>query len=142
MRATPLVTATDEILGTHSQEAVTIYRRLAEEPSMWPLRPWITRLHRPFITDFTSFDRPWRLLATHVPDLQVRQLAFTAGYLAVGHTPGVRQMRKPYDKQAKQSLTERTVRKYTRGQPRHWEAGKAVSDCDRVACATPACRGR
>jgi demethylmenaquinone methyltransferase/2-methoxy-6-polyprenyl-1,4-benzoquinol methylase len=62
---------------------------------MWPLRPWAIRLHRPFITDFAGFDRPWRLLATHVPDLQVRELAFTAGYLAVGHTPGVRQMRKP-----------------------------------------------
>ncbi len=40
------------------------------------------------ITDFTGFDQPWRLLAEHVPDLQVRELAFTSGYLAVGHTPG------------------------------------------------------
>jgi hypothetical protein len=54
---------------------------------MWPMRPWVTHLHRPFITDFTGFDRPWRLLAAHAPDLQVRDLAFTAGYLAVGHTP-------------------------------------------------------
>ena len=53
---------------------------------MWPLRPWVIRLHRPFITDFTGFDRPWRLLAEHVPDLQVRELAFSAGYLAVGRT--------------------------------------------------------
>jgi hypothetical protein len=29
----------------------------------------------------------------------VRELAFTAGYLAVGHTPGVPQMRKAYDEQ-------------------------------------------
>jgi len=62
---------------------------------MWPLRPWVIRLHRPFITDFTGFDRPWRLLAEHVPDLQVRELACTGGYLAVGHIPAVRQMRKP-----------------------------------------------
>ena len=62
---------------------------------MWPLRPWVIRLHQPFITDFTGFDRPWRLLAKHLPDLQVRELAFTAGYLAVGHTPAVPQMRKP-----------------------------------------------
>jgi demethylmenaquinone methyltransferase/2-methoxy-6-polyprenyl-1,4-benzoquinol methylase len=61
-------------------------------PWMWPLRPWVTRLHRPFITDFTGFDRPWRLLAKYVPDLQVRELACTGGYLAVGHTPGVRQV--------------------------------------------------
>jgi len=60
---------------------------------MWPLRPWVTRLHRPFITDFTGFDQPWHLLAKHVPDLQVRELAFTSGYLAVGHTPAVRQMK-------------------------------------------------
>jgi SAM-dependent methyltransferase len=57
---------------------------------VWPLRPWVTRLHRPFIADFTGFDRPWRLLAEHVPDLQVRELTFTAGYLAVGHTPAAR----------------------------------------------------
>jgi hypothetical protein len=49
----------------------------------------VTRLHRPFIADFTGFDRPWRLLAEHVPDLQVRELTFTAGYLAVGHTPAL-----------------------------------------------------
>jgi demethylmenaquinone methyltransferase/2-methoxy-6-polyprenyl-1,4-benzoquinol methylase len=70
---------------------------------MWPLRPWVTRLHQPFITDFTGFDQPWRLLAKHLPDLQVRELAFTAGYLAVGHTPAVPQMRKPYDEQTKHS---------------------------------------
>jgi hypothetical protein len=82
---------------------------------MWPLRPWVIRLHRPFITDFTGFDRPWRLLAKHVPDLQVRELAFTAGYLAVGYTPGVRQMRKPMTNKAKQSLTKRAMRKHARG---------------------------
>jgi len=59
---------------------------------MWSLQPWVTGLHRPFITDFTGFDQPWRLLATHVPDLQVHELAFTTGYLAVGHSPAVRQM--------------------------------------------------
>jgi SAM-dependent methyltransferase len=84
-------------------------------PWMWPLRPWVIRLHRPFITDFTGFDRPWRLLAKHVPDLQVRELAFTAGYLAVGYTPGVRQMRKPMTNKAKQSLTKRAMRKHARG---------------------------
>ena len=57
---------------------------------MWPLRAWVAKLHAPFITDFTGFDQPWRLLAELVPDLQVRELAFGAGYLAVGRTPGDR----------------------------------------------------
>jgi SAM-dependent methyltransferase len=56
-------------------------------PFLWPLRPWVTHLHAPFITDFTGFDKPWRLLAELVPDLTVRELAFGAGYIAVGHTP-------------------------------------------------------
>ena len=34
---------------------------------MWPLRAWVIHLHRPFITDFAGFDRPWRLLAKHCP---------------------------------------------------------------------------
>ena len=54
-------------------------------PWMWPLRAWVTQLHAPFINDFTGFDKPWRQLARHVPDLQVRELAFGAGYLALGH---------------------------------------------------------
>jgi SAM-dependent methyltransferase len=55
-------------------------------PWMWPLRPWVEVLHAPYITDFTGFDRPWNRLATYVPDLQVHELAFGAGYIAVGHT--------------------------------------------------------
>ena len=57
-------------------------------PWMWPLRAWVTQLHAPFINDFTGFDQPWRLLARYVPDLQVRELAFGAGYLALGHADG------------------------------------------------------
>ena len=55
---------------------------------MWPLRAWVTHLHTPFITDFTGFDKPWRQLARYVPDLRVQELAFGAGYLAVGHAAG------------------------------------------------------
>ena len=54
-------------------------------PWMWPLRAWVAELHAPFITDFTGFDRPWRQLAGYVPDLRVHELAFGAGYLALGH---------------------------------------------------------
>jgi hypothetical protein len=44
-------------------------------------------LHVPFATDFSEFDRPWRLLAELAPDLRVHELAFGAGYLALGRTP-------------------------------------------------------
>jgi hypothetical protein len=56
-------------------------------PWMWPYRAWAADLHAPFITDFTGFDKPWRLLAEFVPDLHVRELAFGAGYIALGHAP-------------------------------------------------------
>jgi hypothetical protein len=56
-------------------------------PWLWPWRTWVADLHAPFISDFTGFDQPWRLLAEFVPDLHVRELAFGAGYIALGHTP-------------------------------------------------------
>ncbi|MGS0688664.1 class I SAM-dependent methyltransferase [Nakamurella sp. GG22] len=56
-------------------------------PWMWPLRMWVSDLHAPFISSFDGFDRPWRVLAQFVPDLRVQELAYGAGYLAVGHTP-------------------------------------------------------
>jgi len=55
-------------------------------PWRWPLRAWVADLHAPFITDFTGFDQPWRLLADYVPDLHVQQLGAGTGYLAYGHT--------------------------------------------------------
>jgi hypothetical protein len=54
---------------------------------LWRLRAWVVGLHPPFVADFTGFDRPWRLLAGLVPDLRVRELAFGAGYLALGRAP-------------------------------------------------------
>ena len=59
-------------------------------PPTWNvvLRAWVTDLHRPFISDFTGFDRPWRMLAGFVPDLHVTELGAGAGYLAVGHARG------------------------------------------------------
>jgi demethylmenaquinone methyltransferase/2-methoxy-6-polyprenyl-1,4-benzoquinol methylase len=56
-------------------------------PWLWPLRPWVANLHAPFITDFAGFDRPWRELAVHVPELRIHQLGAGTGYLAHGHTP-------------------------------------------------------
>jgi len=59
-------------------------------PPSWNvvLRAWVADLHAPFISDFTGFDQPWRLLAGFVPDLQVTELGAGGGYLAVGHTRG------------------------------------------------------
>ena len=56
-------------------------------PWLWPLGPWVADLHAPFITDFTGFDRPWRTLAYHVPDLRVQHVGAGTGYLAYGRTP-------------------------------------------------------
>ena len=56
-------------------------------PLLRPLRGWVTAMHAPFVADFTGFDKPWRLLAEFVPDLRVHELAFGAGYLALGHHP-------------------------------------------------------
>jgi SAM-dependent methyltransferase len=52
----------------------------------WPLSAWVANLHAPFITDFAGFDRPWRAMLEFAPDLQVRELGFGAGYIAVGHS--------------------------------------------------------
>ena len=56
-------------------------------PWLWSFRQLVADLHAPFITDFTGFDKPWRLLAEYVPDLRVQQIASGAGYLAIGHAP-------------------------------------------------------
>jgi ubiquinone/menaquinone biosynthesis C-methylase UbiE len=61
-----------------------------KRPPTWNvvLRAWVADLHAPFISDFTGFDQPWRLLAGHVLDLQVTELGAGGGYLAVGHSCG------------------------------------------------------
>ena len=52
----------------------------------------MTALHAPFVTDFTGFDRPWRLLAQFVPDLRIHQLACTTDRI-----PHARSRREPLD---------------------------------------------
>ena len=53
--------------------------------------PWLTGLnvvtalvHRPYVGSFAGFDEPWAVLLRFVPELQVTELAFGAGYAAVG----------------------------------------------------------
>ena len=43
-------------------------------------------LHRPFVTTFEGFDRPWSHLARLVPDLKVEECFFGGGYIAEGST--------------------------------------------------------
>jgi demethylmenaquinone methyltransferase/2-methoxy-6-polyprenyl-1,4-benzoquinol methylase len=79
---------------THIFEHLRPGAAVAATGGKWPppwnvaLRAWVADLHAPFIHDFTGFDRPWRLLAGFVPDLQVTELGSGAGYLAVGHARG------------------------------------------------------
>ena len=50
------------------------------------------QVHRPFVTTFEGFDRPWSHLARLIPDLQVEECFFGGGYIArgsrVGHAGG------------------------------------------------------
>ena len=44
--------------------------------------------HRPYVGSFVGFDKPWRVLMQSVPQLQVTEMAFGAGYAAVGQIRG------------------------------------------------------
>ena len=44
--------------------------------------------HRPYVGSFVGFDKPWTVLTQFVPQLQVTELAFGAGYAAVGQIRG------------------------------------------------------
>jgi SAM-dependent methyltransferase len=53
--------------------------------------PWLFGLnvvtalaHRPYVASFAGFDAPWRVLMQFIPQLQVTEMAFGAGYAAVG----------------------------------------------------------
>jgi len=64
--------------------------RVAAAGAKWA--PWwrlpvnlaVWRISRPYITTFEGFDRPWSHLERYVPDLQVRETAFGAVYIAWG----------------------------------------------------------
>lgn len=55
-------------------------------PAPWlaPFSALVIAVHAPFVRDFTGFDCPWRYLAELVDDLRVTEVAFGAGYLAMG----------------------------------------------------------
>jgi len=51
---------------------------------MVSLDPLTYAIHRPYVRSFAGFDRPWRLLEPLLEDLKVTEVAFGAGYLALG----------------------------------------------------------
>ncbi len=57
------------------------------DPWLAALSAWVAAVHAPFVRDFTGFDCPWRRLAGLVDDLRVTEVAFGAGYLALGRAP-------------------------------------------------------
>jgi ubiquinone/menaquinone biosynthesis C-methylase UbiE len=44
--------------------------------------------HRPYVNSFVGFDKPWSVLMQFVPQLQVTEMAFGAGYAAAGRVRG------------------------------------------------------
>jgi SAM-dependent methyltransferase len=70
-------------------------------PWMVALNLQIRALHEPYVRSFAGFDRPWRHLERWLDGFQVVDVAFGAGYLAVGRvraTPTRREaaMRRPH----------------------------------------------
>ena len=57
-------------------------------PLLIAVNSMIRALHAPYVRDFAGFDRPWRHLEQLVEDVQVREMAFGAGYVMTGHRPG------------------------------------------------------
>lgn len=56
-------------------------------PLLVAVNSMIRALHAPYVRDFAGFDRPWRHLEQLVEDVQVREMAFGAGYVMTGHRP-------------------------------------------------------
>lgn len=55
-------------------------------PPSWnvPLTAFVAALHAPYVRNMAGFDRPWQLLEKYVDDLAVTEVAFGAGYRAIG----------------------------------------------------------
>jgi demethylmenaquinone methyltransferase/2-methoxy-6-polyprenyl-1,4-benzoquinol methylase len=55
---------------------------------LYPLRLYRLLKARPYVTTFRGLDRPWALLARHVPDLRVEPVMLGTNYLACGSLAG------------------------------------------------------
>jgi ubiquinone/menaquinone biosynthesis C-methylase UbiE len=56
-------------------------------PWLVPLNLQIMALHRPYVTSFEGFDRPWSFLVDLVEEFALSELAFGSGYVATGRVP-------------------------------------------------------
>jgi SAM-dependent methyltransferase len=51
------------------------------------LNTMVAAMHAPFVRNFAGFDRPWRLLAEHLTDLDIQEIEMSCGNLVVGRNP-------------------------------------------------------
>jgi hypothetical protein len=55
-------------------------------PAMVAVNWLVSMLHAPYVQSFSGFDRPWSHLEQLLEDVQVREMAFGAGYIMTGRT--------------------------------------------------------
>jgi trans-aconitate methyltransferase len=55
-------------------------------PMMVAVNWLVAVLHAPYVQSFSGFDRPWGHLEQLLEDVQVREMAFGAGYIMTGRT--------------------------------------------------------
>jgi demethylmenaquinone methyltransferase/2-methoxy-6-polyprenyl-1,4-benzoquinol methylase len=81
-------------------------------PWLWPLRVAVAAWQRRWVGGLTGFDRPWRLLAEHVTDLQIREIGFGTGYLAhaTAATPPTQQVSDPVRSHRDHRMSRQTLR--------------------------------
>jgi SAM-dependent methyltransferase len=77
--------AIDNVLG-HLRPGAAVAAGGGKWGPSWAigLNASVLALHAPYVRDFAGFERPWTHLAERVPDLDVRELAMGAGYVATG----------------------------------------------------------
>jgi SAM-dependent methyltransferase len=51
------------------------------------LNACVAALHRPCVRSFKGFGRPWSLLGPYLEDLDITEMAFGTGYVAIGRVP-------------------------------------------------------
>jgi demethylmenaquinone methyltransferase/2-methoxy-6-polyprenyl-1,4-benzoquinol methylase len=56
-------------------------------PLMVAINMQVRMLHAPYVRSFEGFDRPWNHLEPLIDGVQVREMAFGAGYIMTGRTP-------------------------------------------------------
>jgi demethylmenaquinone methyltransferase/2-methoxy-6-polyprenyl-1,4-benzoquinol methylase len=77
--------ALDNVFG-HLRHAGWVAAAGGKWAPLWAaaVNPLVWATHRPYVSSFEGFDRPWRHLARYVDDLRVEEVALGTGYLAVG----------------------------------------------------------